>query len=181
MSARKVAKSALAKRAARRYTHVWNKVMKEAEGINLKTPYVPPGYIGRNKYTQALLYKNRIVNYAMKHPKIYGGTLYRGIKGWEYDQFVKMQRPYVHKINLSSFSKLYEVAKDFALTGGPVRCAVLVLNKQTPIPSLNYTTGNFSSAYPEQEVLIPPGNFVKLGTARNPRDGMLLIYVDYLQ
>ena len=179
VSARKVLKSALVTTAARRYTHVWNKVIKEAQGIAPKTPFVPPGYIGKNKYTQALLYKNRIVNYAMKHPKIYSGSLYRGIKGWEYDQFVKMRRPYIHKLNLSSFSKVYEVARDFAATGGPGRCAVLVLRKQTPIPSLNYTTNRFSSVYNEQEVLLPPGYFIKLGTERRRSDGMLLIHVDF--
>lgn len=179
VSARKVLRGALIKRAARRYTHVWNKVIKEAEGIAPKTPYIPPGYTGRNKYTQAMLYKQRIVNYAMKHPKYYSGYLFRGIKGWEYDQFVKMQRPYVHKINLSSFSKVYEVARDFAAGGGAGKCAVLVLKKNQQIPSLNYTTGKFSSAYSEQEVLLPPGYFIKLGTERNPRDRMLLIYVDF--
>lgn len=183
VSARKVLKSALTKRAARRYTHVWNKVIKEAEGLAPKTPYVPPGYTGKNKYTQALLYKQRIVNYARKHPKIYSGYLFRGIKGWEYDQFVKMQRPYVHKINLSSFTKVYEVARDFAAGGGAGKCAVLVLktNKNKAIPSVNYTTGIFSSVYSEAEVLLPPGYFVKLGTARNPTDRMLLIYVDFIE
>lgn len=180
-SAKKVLKGALARRAARRYTHVWNKVIKEAEGIAPKTPYNPPGYTGINKYTQALLYKQRIVNYARKHPKIYGGNLFRGIKGWEYDQFVKMQRPYVHKINLSSFTKVYEVARDFAAGGGAGKCAVLVLKTNKSIPSLNYTTGKFSSAYSEAEVLLPPGNFIKLGTARNPTDRMLLIYVDFIE
>lgn len=179
-SAKKVLKSALTRRSARRYTHVWNKVIKEAEGLAPKTPYVPPGYTGKNKYTQALINKQRLVNQALRHPKVYGGTLYRGIKGWEYDQFVKTQRQYVHKINLSSFSKLYEVARDFAAVGGAGRCAVLVLRKNTPIPSINYTSGNFSSVYAEQEVLLPPGDFIKIGSARNPRDGMLLIYVDYI-
>lgn len=180
VSARKVLKGALARRAARRYTLVWNKVIKEAEGLAPKTLYSPPGYTGKNKHTQALLYKQRLVNYAMKHPKIYSGALFRGIKGWEYDQFVKIQRPYVHKINMSSFSKVYEVARDFAAGGGAGRCAVLVLKKDEPIPSVNYTTGAFSSAYSdEQEVLLPPGYFVKLGSSRNPRDGMLFIYVDY--
>lgn len=181
MSARKVLKSSLTKRAARRYTRVWNQVIKEAEGLSPKTPYVPPGYTGKNKYTQALLNKKRIVNYALTHPKIYGGYLFRGIKGWEYDQFVKMQRQYVHKINLSSFSKVYEVARDFAAGGGAGKCAVLVLKKDTPIPSINYTTGKFESRFSsEAEVLLPPGYFVKLGTARNPTDRMLLIYVDFI-
>lgn len=178
-SAKKVLKNALTRRSARRYTHVWNKVIGEAEGIKPKTPYVPPGYTGKNKYTQALLIKKRLVNYALTHPKRYGGNLFRGISGWEYDQFVKTQKSYVHKINLSSFSKLYQVARDFAGTSG--RSAVLVLSKNTPIPFLNYTTGNFTSVYQtEQEVLLPPGNFIKLGSARNPTDGMLLIYVDFV-
>lgn len=179
VSARKVLRGVLVKRATRRYTHVWNKVIKEAEGIAPKTVYDPPGYKGTNKYTQALLYKQRIVNYAMKHPKIYSGNLYRGIKGWEYDQFVKMQRPYVHKLNLSSFSKNYQVARDFAASGGAGRCAVLVVRKDEPIPSVNYTTGKFSSVYNEQEVLLPPGYFIKLGSERNPTDRMLIIYVDF--
>lgn len=179
VSARKVLRGALVRRAARRYTHVWNKVIKEAEGLAPKTPYIPPGYSGRNKYTQAMLYKQRLINYAFKHPKIYGGHLFRGIKGWEYDQFVKMQRPYVHKINLSSFSKVYEVARDFAAGGGAGKCAVLVLKTHKAIPSVNYTTGMFSSVYNEQEVLLPPGNFIKIGTSRNPSDRMLLIYVDF--
>lgn len=181
VSARKVLKSAITKKAARRYTHVWNKVIKEAEGLSPKTPYVPPGYTGKNKYTQALLYKQRIVNYAHKHPKRYGGYLFRGIKGWEYDQFVKMQRPYVHKINLSSFSKVYEVARDFAAGGGAGKCAVLVIKTDKAIPSLNYTSGKFSSVYQEAEVLLPPGYFVKLSTSRNPTDRMLLIYVDFIE
>lgn len=180
VSAKRVLKSALTRRAARRYTYVWNKVMKEAEGLSPKTPYLPPGYTGKNKYTQALLYKQRLVNYALKHPKRYGGYLFRGIKGWEYDQFVKMQRPYVHKMNLSSFSKVYEVARDFAAGGGAGKCAVLVLKTNKAIPSLNYTTGKFASVYSEAEVLLPPGNFIKLGTARNPTDRMLLIYVDFI-
>ncbi len=175
VSAKRVARTALTRRAARKYTHVWNKVMKESEGIS---PMVTR--FGTNKHAQALIYKNRLVNYALSHHKRYSVPLFRGIKGWEYDQFIRYGNPLVvEKINMSSFTKVYSVAKDFA-TEGKVRGAVLVLNTSQPLPSVDFTSGNFSSVYNEKEVLLPPGYFVKLGSERNYQDGTLVIYVDFI-
>lgn len=96
--------------------------------------------------------------------------LYRGIKGWELDQFMGLHggqgKNKVTKNTLSSFSKSLNVASGFG--GG----YVLVLDQNgEKIPAVNFTSGNFQSEWAkggkkytnanddEREVLLPPGTF----------------------
>ncbi len=168
IAAKKILKRKLVRRAARKYTHVWDKIMREAMGIAPKTNKVPPNFVGNQneKFRRALLYKNRIVNYALKHPKTHP-ILYRGIEGWELNQFRKSST--VNKNTLTSFSKRKNVAKNFAANPKFKHARIiLVLKSNKPIPSVNFTNGTFQSEYApggkfykrdEQEVLLPPGKF----------------------
>jgi hypothetical protein len=127
----------------------------------------PPGFLGKthnNKYDRAIIYKARIVNHALRHPKRYSAPLYRGIRNWEHRKF--MNHNVVHKQTLSSFSKSFTVAKNFA---GGKGGSIISLHSNKPIPSINFTSGNFQSEFGpggkkytgknEYEVLLPPGTF----------------------
>ncbi len=195
LALKKLLRKKLARNAARKYTWVWNKVIKEAQGITpKKLGKKPPGFNSTNeeKYRRALLYKNRITNYALTHPKKYNTPLYRGIAGWEVDQFMK--NPKVNKNTLSSFTKNRSAAKLFA----NVRDTLLVINKSNKrIPSINFTNGGFKSewnkggaawkkyggpnkpnAVKEQEVLLPPGTFEKKKMVRE--GAYWVIYVNFI-
>jgi hypothetical protein len=170
LAAKRVVRKAMAKRAARKYTYAWDKVMKEANGTYPKSKKIPPGFTGTNKqkFERALLYKNRIINHAIRNPKNYNNRIYRGVYGVEANQFRRNKE--IHKKQLSSFSKNYYVAKRFAGRDG----LVLMMNtKNKKLPSLNFTSGNFQSEFApggkynernEQEVLLPPGKFTVKAT-----------------
>jgi hypothetical protein len=180
VSAKRVAKSALVRRAARKYTYVWNKIMKEANNIDPKTNFLPQNFVGnvKEKYNRALTYKKRLVNFAYMHPRRYD-VLYRGIKGMELEALAR--KNIIHKVNLTSFTRSYAVAKRFAGAYG----SVIALKPTYKIPSVDYTTGYFKSEFSkggahgmnssseEYEVLLPPGTFVK----RN--ENKMMIHVDY--
>lgn len=164
-AAKRVVRKAMAKRAARKYTHAWDKVMKEANGTYPKSKKLPPGFTGTNKqkFERALLYKNRIINQAIRNPKNYSRSIYRGVYGVEANLLRRNRE--IHKKQLSSFSKNYSIAKRFAGYDG----IVLMMNTTNKkLPSLNFTSGNFQSEFApggkyneqnEQEVLLPPGKF----------------------
>jgi hypothetical protein len=136
-----------------------------------KTNQIPPNFKGtqNEKFRRALLYKNRLVNYALKHPISYSRPLYRGIRGWELNKYLKGE--ILNKNTLSSFSKRKNVAKSFAVKTKNTKKVILVLKPNKRIPSINFTTGKFQSEYApggskftsgdvnEREVLLPPGRF----------------------
>lgn len=167
VSAKRLLRQRLARIAARKYTYVWNKVIRESKGIREKTNLLPPGFIGtvNNKYKRAQLYENRMINYALAHPKHYA-RLYRGITGWEANQFETKKT--VVKTTMSSFSKDINVAVNFGEEVFSRNILVLDSNIEK-IPAINFTSGgNFQSEYApggkfihknEQEVLLPPGTF----------------------
>lgn len=165
LAAKRVVRKAAARHAARKYTWVWDQVIQEAQGIHPKSKKIPPGFIGTNKqkFSRALLYKNRIINHAIRNPQRYGTYIYRGVRGTESNQFRRNTE--VHKNILSSFSKSFNVARGFAGYDGVVLYLNTAYNK---IPSLNFTR-NFQSEFSpggkrytgrnEREVLLPPGTF----------------------
>jgi hypothetical protein len=183
----------MAKRAARKYTHVWDQVIKEAMGVVPKTNQIPPNFKGtqNEKFRRALLYKNRLVNYALKHPMSYYRPLYRGIRGWELNKYLKGE--ILNKNTLTSFSKRKNVAKSFAVkTKNTNKKVILVLKpnrSSKPIPSINFTTGKFQSEYApggskfyngnlnEREVLLPPGRFTVKNARRNK--GVIEVFVSF--
>lgn len=179
---KKLVRSKLASKAAIRRTLVWNKVIKEAQNLSPEKSIVPPGFKGttNQKYAYALTLHNRLVRYAKTHPMVYNQPLYRGISGPEFYKFFVGMTP-VHKINLSSFSKDYDVARRFAEGHGQKgKRAVLVLEGGVKIPSVDYTTGRFRSMYPEEyEVVLPPGTFTKLAHGIDRKHGMDLMYIKY--
>lgn len=174
LAAKRVVKAAAAKRAARKYTWVWDKIIKEAQGVDQKSTHLPPGFKGTQdeKFQRALLYKNRIINWAQRNPVKYSRALYRGTSGWEKNRL--LADGVVDKNTLSSFTKVKDVAKRFASSGG----MVLKLNiGKKSIPGIDFTSGKFQSEFgpggvkfvqgrDEREVLLPPGRFT-LGK-RNP-------------
>ena len=188
LAAKRVVRKAMAKRAARKYTHVWDQVMKEANGTFPKSTKLPPGFTGTNKqkFERALLYKNRIINQAIRKPQNYSRPIYRGVYGVEANQLRRNKE--IHKKQLSSFSKNYSIAKRFAGYDG----IVLMMNtKNKKLPSLNFTSGNFQSEYApggkryvdinEQEVLLPPGTFtVKKGIYRTLNNTLNLYKVNFV-
>jgi hypothetical protein len=183
----------MAKRAARKYTHVWDQVIKEAMGVIPKTNQIPPNFKGtqNEKFIRALLYKNRLVNYALKHPISYSRPLYRGIRGWELNKYLKGE--ILNKNTLTSFSKRKSVAKSFAdKIKNTNKKVILVLKpnrSSKPIPSINFTTGKFQSEYApggskfthgdlnEREVLLPPGRFTVKNARRNK--GVIEVFVSF--
>jgi hypothetical protein len=167
--AKKKLRDVLARRATRKYTHIWNRVIKEAEGHAPKSRKYPPSFLGtlNQKFNRGAVFKNRILNFAYRHPRIYQeGYLYRGIKKPESNVFKKTKRN-VRRPTLTSFTKSAKIAKNvFAKNNG----IVLRWNvRNRLIPSINFTTGRFQSEYMpggymyngnnEQEVLLPPGKF----------------------
>lgn len=164
VSAKRLLSQKLARSAARKRTHVWNKVMNESLGLRPKTSKLPPGFKG-NKYQYANLLKNRITNYALRHPKKYSGYLFRGVKNREHELFDTRRE--VEKINPSSFTKDFKTAKHFS---GKYGAIVRLKPGKKPLASINYTNGKFQSEWnkggtmwsrgtEEYEVLLPPGTF----------------------
>lgn len=184
-AAKRVVRKAMAKRAARKYTYAWDQVMKEANGTHPKSKKLPPGFTGTNKqkFERALLYKNRIINQAIRNPKNYSRPIYRGVYGVEANLLRRNKE--LHKKQLSSFSKNYSIAKRFAGYDG----IVLMMNNNK-LPSINFTSGNFQSEFApggkynernEQEVLLPPGKFtVKKGIYRTPNNTLNLYKVNFV-
>lgn len=173
------------RKAAKNRTYAFNQIEKVALQIEAPRNNLPPpvGFIGttKQKYERALTYRNRLTKHAKTHAKIYDQPLYRGVYGAEFYNFLISTRP-VHKLNMSSFSKSYEVARRFAERKAPkTKRAVLILDTMgKKIPSVDYTTGQFKSKYnSEKEVLLPPGKFYKLGHDINRRHDMDLIHVGY--
>jgi hypothetical protein len=190
LAAKRVVRRSMAKRAARKYTHVWDQVIKEAMGVVPKTNKIPPNFKGNQneKFRRALLYKNRLVNYALKHPRSYYSPLYRGIRGWELNKYLKGE--IINKNTLSSFSKRKNVAKSFAVkTKNTNKKVILVLKPNKRIPSINFTTGKFQSEHApggskftngdlnEREVLLPPGRFTVKNARRNK--GVIEVFVSF--
>lgn len=183
VAAKKLLRKRLVRSAARKYTHVWNNTIKELQGTRSKTNKLPPGFIGNQnqKYKRAQLYKNRIINYAIRNPKKYKGYLFRGISGVE--KYMFGTKPNVNKNTLSSFSKNIKVAKKFGST-------ILRLKPgRKPLASINFTNGNFQSEWNkggnkwepgtnEREVLLPPGKFIRRHTNRRP--GLLIYNVSFV-
>lgn len=189
VKAKKLLKRKLARTAARKYTHVWDQVIKEAMGVIPKTNKLPPNFKGtqNEKFKRALLYKNRIINYALKHPKIYRTSLYRGIRGWEANQYKKSNT--LNKNTLTSFTKRKSVAKNFANHfKNTNKKLILVLTSTKPIPSINFTTGKFQSEYApggkfeiinEREVLLPPGKFTIKKALYNKNEDVIKAFVKF--
>jgi hypothetical protein len=188
VSAKKILKRKLVRKAARKYTHVWDQVIKEAMGVIPKTNKIPPNFKGNQneKFRRALLYKNRLVNYALKHPKSYP-YLYRGIRSWEANQYKKSNT--LNKNTLTSFSKSKKVAKNFA---DPYKNTnkklILILRSNKPIPSINFTNGEFQSEYApggkfanmnEREVLLPPGKFTIGKAIYNKNEDVIKAFVKF--
>lgn len=175
VAAKRAVKAAVARRAARKYTWVWDEIIKEAQGIDPKKTEMPPGFKGtqNQKFQRALLYKNRIINWAHGHKKSINKTLYRGIKRhtWEYQEII--ERGIVHKTTLSSFTTDYKIARGFARNEG----IILELRTTVKLPAIDFANKNFQSEYApggkkyyvggdEKEVLLPPGTFKVSGKPR---------------
>lgn len=162
-AAKKVLHRSLALRAGKAYTRVWNEVISEANNIKPKRNNRPPGFRGtmNQKYNRARLYKKRMIQWMHSHPMNYKRPLYRGVYGAEARMF--RSSDVVVKNNLTSFSKSFEVAFNFASKGkgnNNTRPLILKLNPVDKLPSINYTNKLFTSKYAkEQEVLLPPGVF----------------------
>jgi hypothetical protein len=186
LAAKRVVRKAMAKRAARKYTHVWDQVMKEANGTFPKSKKQPPGFTGTNKqkFERALLYKNRIINQAIRNPKNYNQRIYRGVYGVEANLLRRNKE--LHKKQLTSFSKNYYVAKRFAGWDG----LILMMNSTNKLPSLNFTSGNFQSEFSpggkkyngrnEQEVLLPPGKFTVKATYKTSNNTIDVYKVNFV-
>ena len=160
-AAKKVLHRALASRAGRAYTHVWDEVIAEANNIKPKTSLLPPGFRGtvNQKYNRARLYKQRIIQWAHTHPKKYNRPLYRGVYGAEAKMF--RSSDVVVKNNLTSFSKSLDIALGFSSRGNKKAIPlILKINPLDKLPSIDYTNNLFTTKYTkEQEVLLPPGVF----------------------
>ncbi len=160
-AAKKVLRRALALRAGKAYTRVWDEVIAEANNIKPKTTNLPPGFRGtvNQKYNRARLYKQRIIQWARTHPKKYNRPLYRGVYGAEAKMF--RSSDVVVKNNLTSFSKSFDVAYGFSSRGNKYAHPLIIkINPVDKLPSIDYTDKLFTSKYTlEQEVLIPPGVF----------------------
>jgi hypothetical protein len=187
LSAKRVVRKAMAKRAARKYTWVWDQVIREANGNYTKSTKLPPGFTGTNKqkFERALLYKNRIINQAIRNPQNYINSIYRGVYGAEANKFRRNKE--LHKKQLSSFTKNYYVAKRIAGYDG----LILMMNStNNKLPSINFTSGNFQSEYApggkkykgrnEKEVLLPPGTFTVKGTYVTANNRMNVYKVNFV-
>ena len=88
--AKKVLHRALALRAGKAYTRIWNGVISETNNTKPKTNNLPPGFIGtvNQKYNRAKLYKQRIIQWMYSHPMKYNRPLYRGVTGAEAKMFM---------------------------------------------------------------------------------------------
>ncbi len=170
-------RNVLARRAARKYTHIWNRVIKEVEGHAPKSRKYPPSFLGtlNQKFNRALVFKNRILNFAYRHPRKYPeGYLYRGIKVPESNVF-KKAKTNIRRPVLTSFTKNAKIARNVFAKNNGIVLRWNVRNKL--VPSINFTTGRFQSEYMpggymyngnnEQEVLLPPGTFHIKRKAKN--------------
>ena len=170
-------KRAIARRmgriAARKYTWVWNRVIKEAQGLHPKSNKIPPNFKGsqNEKFKLALLYRNRMIKYARMHPRKYTEYLYRGMPGVREREQFSEKVPNIIKIDvMRSFTKDLKVAYDFSMGQARYPATILRLKTDTPIPSINFTNGKVQSEfapggqkaaemYDEKEVLLPPGTY----------------------
>jgi hypothetical protein len=189
---KKAVATRMAKKAARKYTWVWNRVIKEAQGLHPKGNKLPPGFKGtqNQKFQQAILYRNRIINHALKNPKKYGGYLYRGMPGQrEINEF--HDHTTVTKPVLASFTKSLDVAYDFAMSKDQHIAHILRLRTGRRIPSINFTSGKFQSEFApggmkyagndEKEVLLPPGVYKKTGVSKGTyNDGGYKTAIQYI-
>lgn len=171
-------KRAIARRmgrlAARKYTHVWNRVIREAQGLHPKSNKTPPNFKGnRNKkYNQALLYKNRIAKYARMFPRKIENTLYRGMTKENVNWFSNKNKV-VNVPVLKSFTKNLRKAYEYAGTaalGRKTQLSIMRIKTNKKIPVVNFTNGKVISEFgpggkryagvSEQEVLFPPGYYI---------------------
>jgi hypothetical protein len=154
---KKLLKKSMLKRSVKNFSGEWFHTIKEAQGIIPKTHWPPHGYRGptnQRMYNRALLYKNRIQK-GMKKQN-YNKPLYRGIRGWEVNQFmnaINRDNKTVHKKTLSSFTKNLHLTTAFGTH-------ILVINKPTNLLSINLNSNKFHSQRAiEKEVILPPGRF----------------------
>ncbi len=169
VAAKRLVRKKLARVAARKYTWTWNQVIKEAQGVIPKRlGHKPPGFTGTNneKYKRALLYKDRIVNYAIRNPQKYNVPIYRGIRGAESERF--RTKDVIKSSTLKSFTTRYDVAQKYGEYGGII---LRIKPSSKKLASINFTSGNFQSEFNiggkkwkpgntgEYEVLLPPGTF----------------------
>lgn len=164
---KKLLSDRMARLAARKHTHVWNRVIKEAEGYHPKTNKIPPGFKGtaNQKYTQAILYKNRISKHMKKNPKKYK-VLFRGITDdREFKSFLYAKAgDSVRRKTFSSFTKSWRIARQFALSKERPYYIILEMKNTSNIPSINYTSGKYQSEF------APGGSQITTTTTRRTRD-----------
>lgn len=152
-------KKVMLKRSIKNFKGEWFHTMKQAQGIIPKNYWPPYGYKGptnQRMYNRALLYKNRIQKGMTKQN--YNKPLYRGIKGWEVNQFMNAlnrDNKTVHKKTLSSFTKNLHLTTAFGTH-------ILILNNPKKVLSINLVSNKYkdpSYRVVEQEVVLPPGKF----------------------